>query len=425
VLAAMLVAAPAWADSIVYIKDANVWLANPDGSGQYQVTLDGTADSPYSAPSQANDGALMAVKGRGTSAQFHHLRQNGDLIDPPFAHSAPTHPQDAQLSPDGRLIAYHWSFGNPKTFFSYSNRFTAGEEITNGVNFQNPAWMSNSRVFLSFGASATYTYDLGNQDATPWFADSATTVYDPDLDASNSRIVVIGNRDSGNPETLTFFATNGPPPAAPTRMPCFITNPVGGSFDDPTFAPDGTALAWAEGDGVWRATVGTYDSPDCAAAFTAGGLIIPGASEPDWGPTDVNPGPRSTPGAPGTGPGTPPPGSGFPAPAPGAVGADPLVESLALAGRRFTRRTGFRFRIGLARRATVLVRIETLGRARRGRAARVLGTVRFNGRAGRNTFTVKKARRRTLRPGRYRATITAVAGDTRSAPRRLTFVIRR
>ena len=38
-----LMAGTARADSLVYIKNGNVWLANPDGSGQYQVTLDGTA----------------------------------------------------------------------------------------------------------------------------------------------------------------------------------------------------------------------------------------------------------------------------------------------------------------------------------------------------------------------------------------------
>ena len=56
VLVALLSAGPAIADSMVFIRDGNVWLANPDGSGQYQVTLDGTPDSPYSSPSQADDG---------------------------------------------------------------------------------------------------------------------------------------------------------------------------------------------------------------------------------------------------------------------------------------------------------------------------------------------------------------------------------
>jgi hypothetical protein len=39
--------ASAWASSIVYTKaDGNVWLVNPDGSGEHQVTLDGSPATP-------------------------------------------------------------------------------------------------------------------------------------------------------------------------------------------------------------------------------------------------------------------------------------------------------------------------------------------------------------------------------------------
>src|SRR5687767_8651781 len=51
----------AMADSLTFIKDHNVWLANPDGSGQHQVTLDGTASAPYESPSQADDGTIVAL----------------------------------------------------------------------------------------------------------------------------------------------------------------------------------------------------------------------------------------------------------------------------------------------------------------------------------------------------------------------------
>ena len=58
VAAIALSPAVASADSIVYVKDANVWLANADGSGTYQVTTDGTAEHPYRSPSQADDGTI-------------------------------------------------------------------------------------------------------------------------------------------------------------------------------------------------------------------------------------------------------------------------------------------------------------------------------------------------------------------------------
>src|SRR5215213_5661011 len=59
---ALASAAPVAADSLVFIRDSNVWLSNPDGSGQYQVTLDGTATSPYESPSQPDGGTVMAIR---------------------------------------------------------------------------------------------------------------------------------------------------------------------------------------------------------------------------------------------------------------------------------------------------------------------------------------------------------------------------
>ena len=62
-LGVALLPAVASADSIVYVKDHNVWLADGNGGSQYQVTLDGTADDPYRSPSQADDGTIAASHG--------------------------------------------------------------------------------------------------------------------------------------------------------------------------------------------------------------------------------------------------------------------------------------------------------------------------------------------------------------------------
>jgi hypothetical protein len=60
VVAAFAFAATAGADSIVYVKDGNVWLTSPDAAKQYQVTFDGG----YSSPSQADDGTIVALRGK-------------------------------------------------------------------------------------------------------------------------------------------------------------------------------------------------------------------------------------------------------------------------------------------------------------------------------------------------------------------------
>lgn len=71
-------ACPAAADSVVFSRDNNIWLSNSDGSGQYQVTLDGTPSSPYSSPSQADDGTIVALRTPpGGRAQIWRMTQSG------------------------------------------------------------------------------------------------------------------------------------------------------------------------------------------------------------------------------------------------------------------------------------------------------------------------------------------------------------
>ena len=107
-VAALALPGAAAADSLVYVKAGNVWIANADGSNAYQVTLDGTARvSPYASPSQADDGTIVAVRATATTRrQLYRMRQNGELLNPPIDTPAPgTGALDARVSPDGRLVA--------------------------------------------------------------------------------------------------------------------------------------------------------------------------------------------------------------------------------------------------------------------------------------------------------------------------------
>src|SRR5689334_3567419 len=83
-LALALGAPAARADSLAVIRDNNVWLANPDGSGLYQVTFDGTASAPYESPSQADDGTVTAVRAvAGTRRRIYRMTQSGGLLNAP------------------------------------------------------------------------------------------------------------------------------------------------------------------------------------------------------------------------------------------------------------------------------------------------------------------------------------------------------
>ncbi len=104
--ASLILPAAASADSIVYVKDADVWVASPDGSGQRQLTRDGTADHPYRSPSQADDGTVAASFRDGIRLIDRSGRTIRELDPPPLtsfvSHPMDGTPVDVAISPRSR-----------------------------------------------------------------------------------------------------------------------------------------------------------------------------------------------------------------------------------------------------------------------------------------------------------------------------------
>ncbi len=112
---------------------------------------------------------------------------------------------------------------------------------------------------------------------------------------SASRVV----RGNGE-ETIALYQSGGPPPADGSAPPkptptCAFTGPNGGKFVRPTWSQDGQTLAWQEGNGIWSSRI--PDFSNCAALTSQ--LIVPGGTDPDFGPAAVNPGARPSCGNPG------------------------------------------------------------------------------------------------------------------------------
>ena len=87
-LAAAL-AAPAAADSIAYVKDGDVWLSTGDGARQFQVTTTGG----YADVSQADDGTMIALHG----VRLHRLDRLGNVLadfDTPVSDTRPAGSRD-------------------------------------------------------------------------------------------------------------------------------------------------------------------------------------------------------------------------------------------------------------------------------------------------------------------------------------------
>jgi WD40-like Beta Propeller Repeat len=302
----LFAAAPAMADSIVYVKDNNVWLANPDGSGQYQVTGDGTAEHPWRTPSQADDGTIAAAYGN----EIVRMRQNGEVlnrIDPPMMLDSASDPVDGPpidvaISPDGSRIAYTMAdYACPEGADCDSRTvtaYTAADHLTppqeGGITYlHDPAWVTSSRT-LQFGGFTHQVdiHDFGQPSDVHWFDDyevvgqeKATDLGDGELNPQGTRLALI--RGYGAEASLVWYDVSGDArggrPPAPSLL-CGTGADEG--INGPTWSPDGQSLAVADPEGIWvKREAGNCDTPQPA-------LVIPGGSHPDWGPAAVNPGPR-------------------------------------------------------------------------------------------------------------------------------------
>jgi hypothetical protein len=309
-LASLVAAAPAAADSITYIKDHNVWVAEPDGSNQYQVTTDGTADWAYGSPSQADDGTIVARRG----TDIVRLRQNGQELsrfDPPdTTDSAGQHiggtPSGVAVSPDGSKVAYSYHHANCPpgvscgvryvTMYSHADRATPPE--TFGKLFRNsPSWVSNDRILAFGGFLNQVNYDSpgGYDDDVHWFDDMdmfdpSTDLGDGELSRQGDRFAAIRGYGAGT-HLMIYKVTENVMSGSPSGPPAYACNTGNEeTLDGPTWSPDGRAIAFAHKEGVEVIPLPSVEE-GCPGA-SSGEVALPGGSEPDWGPAPVNPGPR-------------------------------------------------------------------------------------------------------------------------------------
>jgi hypothetical protein len=113
-----------------------------------------------------------------------------------------------------------------------------------------------------------------------WFDDyevvgqpDATDLGDGELSTQGDKLALV--RSYGSDTHIVWYTTNG---SALPAMQC-ATGKLEGLYG-PTWAPDGQSLAWGEPDGVWV-------KPSALDCTVQPSLVIPGATEPDWGPAGV------------------------------------------------------------------------------------------------------------------------------------------
>jgi hypothetical protein len=95
--------------SIVFMKDFNVWIMPADDPDAARpVTTDGTAEVPYTWPTQDDTGTIMAFHGPPSSALETLVRmdQHGNLLRAPIPLGREGSRTHLTLSPDGRYAAF-------------------------------------------------------------------------------------------------------------------------------------------------------------------------------------------------------------------------------------------------------------------------------------------------------------------------------
>jgi Dipeptidyl peptidase IV (DPP IV) N-terminal region/WD40-like Beta Propeller Repeat len=292
-------AAPAAADSIAYVKDNNIWLANPDGSHQIQITHDGSATSPYRSPSQADDGTIAAAHG----SDLVKLAQSGRLLAqfaPPVATDSTDNvvedvPQQVAISPDGTKIAYVYSQpscppGAPcgvrqVMLYSYSDHTTPAATFGTQTNLTNPTWIDNNRVLAFGGHFHQVNIDSpggGDDDAHYWFDDVGNEdIGDGELSRQGDRLALV--RSYGDHTHFAIYHVAGVGGPAPEAA-CFSGTDA--SIAGPSWSPDGTKLAFQDSHGIEVMDLPSVVPGDCPGA-TSSTPIVPGAAAPDWGPASI------------------------------------------------------------------------------------------------------------------------------------------
>jgi hypothetical protein len=310
--------------SIVYVRGADVYVMRPDGSDPRRLTRNGTADDPWSSPSEDDAGNVVAVHGMGDTAELVRMDQSGRIltsIDPPVRSLATGF---ARVSPDGDRIAYGSMFGYTDcsftpchTLFQHAVNYTSATRSKKVSTAQDDAvfatWAGSGRTILGTTAQNEVRYhDLSTATSKIWFddcldyqdgcQDTSLLHFAPTVSRQGDRYASVLEISpwSGSPEEyLLLQPTDNAAQGTPSRPhdgcvigPYPLDTPIPAAADHrlamPSWSPDGHSLVVAVRDPSVGWSVYRIEVPDLSDCSTVSGVeLVAGADQPFWSPADL------------------------------------------------------------------------------------------------------------------------------------------
>jgi hypothetical protein len=298
--------------SIVFARGGNVWSAAPDGSRQRRVTRNGTAASPYTSPTQADNGTIVALRG----TKIYRLNRKGRVLGRPRVVASGLRNEGSlhelaigsAVSPDGKKVALTKATlqgtYDPSTGVKGMNLLAVTTEYRNAVTgsklaerhepgtyLQSPSWIDSRRllVFAPYNSYSPQLFvDSLGGGLQGWFADDLDgsepfdrkLLDEGELTRAGDKLALIrGTNVEGDwaGAALMVYAVSGLSTAPRAMCSLGVTN---GPLAKPTWSPDGKTLAWSNRSGVWVSAV-DLSAANCGLSPR---LVIRGGTTADWGP---------------------------------------------------------------------------------------------------------------------------------------------
>jgi hypothetical protein len=304
-VAGLVACGSASASSIFFLRNNNIWVANPDGSDAQAVTTNGTASDPYDFVSSAKTGTAPPIgfhMGGGSASVYGTLNPDGSGLT--------INPYNSSMGSDGQVFTRLDDAGDQMTWAAKQDTaqysFFAGAVATNGSNpytIYNLGGMDARQTAFANPAGTALLYtDTGNNysvggsspcNGTDFYTDvlviSANGQSPADIYCEDSSFLgapamnpvgtliaatLTGNQTGDYPQIVTIPVSGGVATASAQSAGTQITPPtVGVNFPD--FSPDGTQIVF-QGPGSTIETV-----PVGGGTPTQ---ILTNASVPAWSP---------------------------------------------------------------------------------------------------------------------------------------------